>query len=528
MKKLLLSISFLLGMTAISYSQTRQNWISKLPEQANGFLLLDYLNYPTVQKWQIDVYQKVMLNGNYISQKISSKTLLGKNYTFIDEIGSGIDLEYVVSGSDGDGRVIANPNGVPIGWTGAGSLTCAWSCVGGNYAYGIEFYSTQDGGTGQYMMVPPYEPIDQPCYYEWVEASYFNTWAQDGVNNAPFRRDIMQNTATITYPYSANPEFLIKINVPSGEYKYDRNGQAINGWVYGVKKYYGQYASNSAMYTSHSTTNDESECGYPISYPIGQINMAISDFNANHTPVIPSLQCQGSGFIHAVGNYGEYASVSDPISNETEPCTGDIYEYIGQNWEEGGIYLLVVYSEPCLDFGSLGTPGNGQGLDWPEELHQMNIVKYEEDDVEPISILREDIFDANDNFIGDENLNLTPGLYQVQYIYSDLSIGTYYFNTDKNISSEVFEKDFITYTAYPVPITNNEFRLNFQATKNLSFIYDLKDSQGNLLESKRYEIRKGQSINDLIKINPTAPAGLLFNKLTFSDGSEINFQTIKN
>lgn len=424
-------------------------------------MLLNKAQYPTVNKWHVSVYQKIPNVDSYTLKLLSTKTLLAQNYTYIDEYSSGVDLQYLVVGLDVNGNVVANPNDVPVGWNG-GDKTCSWQCIGSNYAYAIDFYSTQQGGSGRYIMVPPYKPIDQPCYYEWVEASYFTTWAQDPVN-APQKHDIFQNTQTIVYPYSYNPEYLIKVFVPNGSYKYDRSGYPINGWVYGVKKAYGPFYNNSGYYMSNPTTDSDEQCGYQIAYPTGQINMAIPSGT-------PPLSCDGTGRIMSVGNNGDFAEVADPITSGATPCTGQIYDTIGYIWK-WSVYRTVSYSVPCinLSYFPTGSSNSDQGIEWPSELHQVNIVKFDGDDVAPLSFLKSDVFDQNGDFIGDPNITLTAGLYQVQYIYSDLSVGTYYFQVSTPVSSKIYDKDFLTYNAYPVPISNNKVNLAFRATKKLKF-----------------------------------------------------------
>ena len=90
------------------------------------------------------------------------------------------------------------------------------------------------------------------------------------------------------------------------------------------------------------------------------------------------------------------------------------------------------------------------------------------------------------------------------------------------------QANFVNYTAYPVPITTDQFNLTVQATQRVSFTFEIKNASGELLFSDNYEIEKGNTLEKSIEPATGIPVGQLFNKLIFKDGSEISFQTIKN
>lgn len=515
MKKSLFLLSSLLSFN-LSLLAQEPSVIREFPEDANGYLILNKADYPTVKSWDVTIYKKVQdpTTGDNSLVTLSHKRLLGVDYDFVDPQYDGSPLVFGVIGYDADGNVVANPNDNVIDPDDV-NLTCEWVCNGPNYAYALDFYSTQDGGGGNIMMASPPKPIDADYYYEWVSADDWTTFKQ--------------NNSTVGYNVFGSFEYdqhctncIIRINVPSGQYKYDRFGVAMSGIVYGVAKGFGPYYYHSP-YTSDPLTDDETICGYTISYPMQQVNSAIPSS-------WPQLECNGHSFNTAVDVEEPYAEVADPIGHQEEPCYKTFYYNLGSLPAAGVGGVFMAFQVPCNDVMGYAPQSSGVGISWPANVLQVNVVKVGQDNSgstqEPITLFQSDLFDANGNFIG-APYSMSQGLYNVQYVFSDLSIKSFYLEIPEDMVSTVEDKDFLSYTAYPVPIQDNQFTMSYEATQQLNFTYELRDFNGNLLYSENYKLAKDQVFQDLIAVPDGIPSGILFNTLVFEDGSSIAFQTMK-
>lgn len=94
-------------------------------------------------------------------------------------------------------------------------------------------------------------------------------------------------------------------------------------------------------------------------------------------------------------------------------------------------------------------------------------------------------------------------------------------NTINNLSN------FLSATIYPVPIQENRYSINFNAARDLHFIYILSDFNGNAVYKNEYKIAGGTAESVEIKPEMEIPEGVLTNTFIFDDGSQLSYLTIK-
>jgi hypothetical protein len=207
-------------------------------------------------------------------------------------------------------------------------------------------------------------------------------------------------------------------------------------------------------------------------------------------------------------------SGSDPNDPDTAPCDfGDLDQFLD-------------CATSVSSASSLGVAGgNSGGFQWPQGVSAIWFRPYM-NPATPVVWTKDKVFDANGNFIIPP-VSFGTGLQTVRLDMANGRSRTVFFDQQTAFTYQLMQKDFLSVTAFPDPITDNSFNLRLKASATLSFTYVLMDDKGNTLLKKNYLLTKDQDLTDLIEERPSIPTGLLFNKMTFSDGSEINFKTYK-
>lgn len=506
MKKIIFTVLAVLCFGTVKSQEV--SLIAKKPMNANGYLIMNRSFYSDIRQWEIVIKERVLdpVTGEYNFQDRLSRTLLGLDYLKVPESFRGSNFFVDVKGIKQDGTIVTS-NDIIIGPP--TETICTWVCNGSHYAYGLEMNDVPFSGARIKMTNTP-TPNDAPHYYEWIQASNWSTFI---TNQNPSWYGFGNTWPSLGS--NAAGDKIIQINVPYGQYKYDRFGTPMNGNLIGIAKGFGPYTGQVVNIMSDPLTVMENDCSQPISWAINLVNQG-SDHNVN-------VSCDGRFTnTHFVFADGIIADVFDPFSGD--PCFESAYDYLG--WQVGtglGVYQLIQL--PCNMI--VTNPNTGtSGVSWPENVTQMTIKKQSGASSDDIVLRYDNIFDEEGNFIG-ENHFIESGFYNVVYQFSDLSIGSYYFEVTESTNSTILDKDYLSYNVFPVPVTGNSFSLDLQSPKRLSFIYELRDFRGNLIFSSNFELDKDFEVTKLIQVNQGIPDGMLFNKMKFADGSEINFTTIK-
>lgn len=504
MKKLIFTVLAVLSIGAVKSQEV--SLIAKKPMNANGYLLMNSSFYTDVRQWTVVIKERVLnqTTGQYSFEQRLSRTLLGLDYIKIPENYRGSNYYVDVVGRKQDGTVVSS-NDIPIGPN--TETMCTWVCNGSHYAYGLQMNNIPFQGVRISMTTPP-APNDAPHYYEWIQASNWGTFTGQQV---PQHYGFPSWGVATMQP----SDRIINVFVPSGQYKYDRFGIPMNGNLIGIAKAFGPYTDVHTNVMSDPLTVMANDCSQPISWAINLVNQG-SSHNVN-------VACDGrSSNTHFSFDEGIVAEVFNPSSDD--PCLEDHYDYVG--WQTGtslGVYQLVQI--PCNWLVSNPNSGAG-GVSWPTGVSQITFRKLSGGSAQDVVLRYDNVFDEAGEFIG-ENYFVDAGFYNVIYQFSDLSIGSYYVEVTEATNSMVQEKDYLSYNAFPVPITGNSFSLDLLSTKRLSFTYELIDAENNLLVNTNFDLEKDFQVTKLIEVSQGIPNGLLFNKMKFADGSEINFTTMK-
>ncbi|AEA42626.1 hypothetical protein [Fluviicola taffensis] len=504
MKRIFYSVLTVLSMSFITNAQDVSP-IFKKPANANGYLIMNQAAYPSVTNWKVSIKQRVWNTSlnRYEYTLILSKTLLGLNYFKVPKEYRNSNYVVDIRGNSNTGTVIQTND---IGMGPVTETMCNWVCNGPNYVYGLQMNNVPFQGV-KISMQPASAPTGTPFYYEWVQDGYY--WNQFLNNQNPADYGFSSWDHALEFGGDA----IIEMNVPPGQYKYDRFGTPMNGAVVGVSKYFGPYKDVWNNVVSDPLMVLESDCSNPISWAIDLVN------DGSTNPV--TVACNGnSGPI----NWSSTNEVLNPIS--FDPCFEEYYDEIG--WHAGsgsGVYQLVQI--PCNWFVTNPGGGTGAGVNWPENVSRITMKSMNsKSGLTEISFAEDDVFDNRGRFIG-ANYPVPAGFYTVIYQYSDLSIASYYVEVPTATNSVISEKDFLSYSAYPVPIVENRFSMSFNATKKVSFRYELRNASNELLFKDDYIIEKDASVTRVINVPEGIPTGVLYNKFRFSDGSVIQFTTIK-
>lgn len=499
MKKIILTGLFGLAALCVGAQEAPTDAVSFLPHRANGFLILNDSDYSTVVSWRVVIQTRVFnsITNEYVYTDVDAFQLIGKNYSRINELymdglhyvtvyGLNASREIVVL----QGPLVINSNGPSM------DAKCEWKCVGSTYAYSLNLWVNGDNSNSHVDMTTTAPANGEPYYYQWVSEA---SWPFFTLGNAQYYGLPNFNLGSMQYSY--NIDKVIKIDLPQGVYKLDANHSPIYGTVYGVSKHLGPWKDYELYMHSNTLIGGESNCNQNFTWALNTVNAG------DETPI--PLTCDGGE-----SWFGDENEVEDTEAEIFEPCDlqvsiESVNEFINCNTNEGE-----------------GVSVNGPFV-WPSTIYSIKIRPYSELDGENEVVISQNLlFDDEGNYIG-QPVTFNKGLNHASIVFLDGSYKRLFFETDETTTSNLTMANFLGVNAYQVPIVGNSFNLDFSATANLKFTYELKNATGRVLFTKRYEISKDKMFTDLIEVPSGITSGLLFNKIVFQDGSEINFQTMK-
>jgi hypothetical protein len=525
MKKMFLS-AFALSLLCAApvFGQApAESGIVRVPSKANGYLILNYEAYPTVNRWEVLVIQKVYnATENRWEEQILKRTNLYNTF-WIKLPGTYNTSAHMirVTGYDEANTVIVEDTKAMIQGEAPGVET-EWVCNGSDYVYALQYYPAVGSFNAEVRMGMPFlttPPYGFDRYYEWFEGAdfhdpYLGPQDEEGHGLTSFSYDGL----------NVVDQKIVRLeNIPEYSTLYhNRFGDAISGTIYGVQKYYGDYVNDYMEIESGALADDPSSLTFPFV-------MELVNNNVNN-PV--AIDCDASF------SNGGIPPGENPGSQSNEPCIETYYETLGTAaYSHDGGYTYTVFTVvqlftlPCFTDPVVGTPGGGfpvgqTGFSWPADLSVVTIHPIGPKAGASITLKYSDFYDENGTFIGTP-ITLPAGLLMVGYQFSDASYRAAYVYNKEESTVRFAQSDFVSYTAYPVPITGDDFHLQVEATERVSFTYMVRDVDGNVLFSDNYELEKGTALDRVIEPRGGIPVGMLFNTLTFGDGSQINFQTIK-
>ncbi len=513
-----------LAITTLSINVFGQNEspIMKLPAKANGYLLLDNAAN-LVKYWRINISDSVTnpSNGQKEFESIYKNELWGTNHVYIPQNLRSNTAMITVQGFNAANELV-DTDIQAVGPQPPSNVICEMLCVGDDYVYAIKDWQHPTTLVSHLEVDEPSSPpAGYDYYFEWIRAI-------DWANNTAMSHDPDPHYYGLS-TFTVDQDKIITLQVPSNTYLYNRFGDQINGEVYGIKKGFGPWKNNHFYKTAPIGIEF---CNDPTSLPflIGHINQNI---HPNDNLLLgPLLSCNGYTPIGGGGTPEE--------PNIDDPCMTPFFDLLGGSaWSnnEGhtwtGNLVGQIINIPCEDnYASespvIGTSVFGNAFTWPENVSRITLNLIDTDTpMAPIYLTKDLFFDAENNYVPN-NIAFPKGFYIIGYQGVDLSYHAYYFENKEATTFNLNQSNFVNYTAYPVPITSDQFNLTVQATQRVSFTFEVKNALGELLFSDNYEIEKGNTLEKSIVPATGIPVGQLFNKLIFKDGSEISFQTIKN
>lgn len=514
-----LASAFLFAANSFSQLGSSGKAISHMPEQANGFLIFEEVRNPNVAEWLVEystqsydtvtnkytyaVVERLAVYGTYFT-KVKDQYLHNGNY-FVKVVGQNAQNVTIVE---------EGPLQLCVGCTSA-TKSCSWGCIGKTYAYGLDLWVAPSGGNSwlQFTSIQPSPGGAYQYYYEWIDGS---NWPPSGVSATYY--------GLSNFSYSSNDNRIIRmLNVqPNNGLFYDKNGYECQGVVYGIRKQLGEWESTGANLQSNIITGGQSNCTQNFNWAKNKVNSNSTQFTNYNVNL---LSCDGNEFLP--GSTNPFPN-ENPIATDFVPCI-EVFEdaFTGP---EGNLYVVLSQTgDLCNDYSSPTNPNPVQNVafTWPD-----NVIAFSFKPLKPtvgnemFELKEDDLFNQEGEFVGPP-LSFQRGLYNVGIQFTDNSYSSVFFERDEIISSNLTQEDFLNVSIFPVPIVDNSFNMNLMATAKLNFTYQLYDSNGNLLFEKDYLIEKDREANDEIVVEGGIPNGVLVNKFIFTDGSELNIQTIK-
>ena len=178
MKKILIFAALLFSGGAFSQAPRTLSAISRMPYEANDYLILDQQKNPNVVNWVVTISRRSVNAQNSTVEFIREKSinLIGESFIKLDEAFLTDPYFVTVQGLNSS-RVIIVEEG-PLAMNGNPStMEGSWGCLGSTYAYKINNWVNPSNGNGTLMM-DVYNKPDGTPYFEWISAStyaYYST-----------------------------------------------------------------------------------------------------------------------------------------------------------------------------------------------------------------------------------------------------------------------------------------------------------------------------------------------------------------
>jgi len=517
MKKILILTALLFSGGAFSQAPRTLSAISRMPYEANDYLILDQQNNPNVVNWVVTISRRSINEQNSTVEFIREKSinLIGESFIKLDAIYLTEPYFVTVQGLNSSRDIIVE-EGPLSNTTNPSTLQGVWGCLGSTYAYSINNWVDPINGSGTLTMDVINKPDGTP-YYEWLSASeYAQILSLSSVQGEAFAKFHDANYP-LDFAHNLNGE-LITLNLPAGSGITDGNGQYISGTIYGIQKRYGVWANQSSfggIMANHLLGQNAS--GQTFEWAKNMLNAN----NANNANNVPDLTCNGASF--SPTEFAGEEGFEPGIVEEAElfdPCLQMTLDYYYEFGDPFGI-IEFEYEGDC----NSGLNSNANGWNWPTSANSITFQLCKVGS-ERITYTYETFFNETGEYIG-EPITLGKGLYTMTIQFSDNSYKVYYFESKEETTSNLTKADFLDVNIYAVPIVGNSFNMTLNATAKSDFLYELYDDNGNRLFSQNYRMEKDRTFTDLISVPAGIPSGILINKFKFTDGSEILIQTLK-
>lgn len=510
MKKLFLL--FLLMCFNFSINAQENSIVKCLPQYTQGYLVLN--NTSEIKYFDVVVlkrtYQK---GGTYEDRKIENYTVIGKNFTVIsDEYTSSPNHLVALSVYYSNG-VVAHET-IPISFmvpnfdTDYDSVSRTWLCNGLTYSFLICQYVHKNGGSSFFKVEPGlvYNNAGQGSYcYQYFSPTEFQSinlgatvYTTLNGNNISFGNYYTMTPTLLASAPDGNIIIRIQNNNPSVHYYDGQNNPITSNYLYGIRKTlgpWGGYSGNSNVCLEKIIASGS--IAQSLSHAISIVNSNLQYLSYCD---MEDLSCNTT-------------HNSFPVVKPWKPEKPDGYLQI----KDTVVYIPGLFSMPknC----GINTDNN--------PITAISISSVSSYNGQLFNMTASDLIDENGDTLN-LPIRLNPGLYTFGYQLYDGTYVPLIGEVISDVNATNYLSNYLSVTIFPVPITQNYFNINFNATKDMSFNYQLFDFKGNIIYSRDYKIANGKPETVEIKPEKPIPTGILVNVFRFKDGSQQSILTVRN
>lgn len=534
---------FLLSLNSLLIGQSAVKFV---PEAANGYLVLDKTNMPTLGHWECDLWHYFRNDSSYLDSNMvvslrvtddylyfppevyeAEGSLYLMNLRFYDRRGRQMGSENRVSPN----KIAITPDdiSVPFNWD-PGELKCEKKCNGRTvtgwyfpYAWAIKIYEKLDG-TWYYSLRQAYRQDssgNNVPYYAYYPASNFYSW---------YNASACSCTNQILGPLSG------------GIYK-DLNGYIINEATIAVEKDAGPWGQQGGMRapapvappaTQPTFALSSSPCNFPKAWFIDQMN-TFGGFAGTPSIPVPNLIC--------VNAYDSPVSSGSGLPHTwmlewLEDRTNDLLSiYIWWADSAGGgtigppvavpmdnMWHELSEMEDKIEIGTGGVnetdgfgPG-GVGDNISEIIDRVLIQDVLNPGTTTVLDMRQ-LYDAAGGLIAPSG-SLPAGLYRITVAFADGELMSRVVEATTGLDFTYEQSEMIQITASPNPITNNDCEIVLDASYTGSTTYQLIDVQGDQKYTAGLDFTKDQQATfnmdySALSLEP----GIYYHTFQFEDGS---------
>lgn len=506
----LASLLFVIAFNCFSvHSQVAKiGAVHSKPTKLSDYLILEK-DYPDASYWDIKILIREFddVDSVFTFSEVQNTRMSKSFYQKIDSRYLNKEEYFItVVGYNGYDDIIVEEGPFPICIECQVGFSCQWGCIGKTYAYSLNLNPVNSGSS--MVSLGELTPSNgyYSYYYEWVDEE---DWSSFSSNSANLTYYGLSNNFSLINPGNAG-KIIKKTNVDTDQNLKDADNNLCLGTVFGVRKYLGPWEASQGNMYSNPIISSETNCGQSFNWALNTINSNEDNFSNS----IPSLSCNGENItptdVDQPNVFGDIEEVSVDFVN----CFHDVVSD-----ENNTIYYFIEY-------GNCG-PSQGNALEWPEFINTFTIFSMTDSTFSPVIVSKDSIInkDGDINFNG---FNLYSGLYYVGLEFTDGNYLSSYFERTDTIFQSLTQSNFLNYNPYPNPLTSNAYQIDFEATANVEFVYEVKNSSGVTVFSRSYKLDKDETLNDRIALTiPSNYSGFLYNTITFTDSSTLQFTLVK-
>ncbi len=480
-------------------------------------------SYPDVAGWRVKIIKREFNQNGFWLDKIEDQIeIYGINYfkipgEYFVETASE-EYMYTVEAFDENGDQIGEePEKSLIGDGTAWIVGEYWYCNGPTFAFGIQQFRHPNGGLYNYSFTGAADYFDENMglfggYVPYYEYMYYGSWYNHHFSGEWLDYHLIEET---DYPadLGTTPQNHV-INAPDGGTYRNSESELLDptlGTIVGVQKTQGPWLNASGSQALAITSD----------WSVFDLDGVISRFNSysNLSDFVNSSEAN----LH-VDNY-----LFCPQSN------GGSFNQSAHNWSSECFEILpnpVIFPDDDYDedgdadqYDNQQLFADCQGFNWADIQEFLVVAHRDEVPVVVAQFKYADLHDNEDNIVM-PTFNLNQGMYSTTTTYNDGTFQTYYFSLEDRMTNTCPLSSFLEATIFPVPLTSNNYSIHLVSTSKLKFIYEVLDTNGNILYTTKFDIAANHNQNHTIE-SLTIPSGIQIHRFTFADGSVKTIETSK-